>query len=62
MGKSYNELKARRVTDKTVRRSIASAISCTTMQKLQVLTVRSHADEKLSMLRLNFVVVVSLSI
>jgi hypothetical protein len=62
MGKSGNELKARRVTDETVRRSIASAISCTTIQRLQVLTVRSHADAKLSMLRLDFVVVASLSI
>jgi hypothetical protein len=62
MGKSGNGLKARRVADETVRRSIVSAISCTTIQRLQVLTVRSHADAKLSMLRLDFVVVPSLSI
>jgi hypothetical protein len=62
MGKSCNELKARRVAEETVRRSIASAISCTTIQRLQLRVVRSHADAKLSMLRLDFVVVVSLSI
>jgi hypothetical protein len=62
MGNSGNELKAHRVADETIRRSIASAISCTTIQRLQVLTVRSHVDAKLSMLRLDFVVVASLSI
>jgi hypothetical protein len=62
MGKSGNELKARRVTDETIKRSITFAISCTTTQRLQVLTVRSHADANLSMLRLDFVVVASLSI
>jgi hypothetical protein len=62
MGRSGNELKARRFADKTVRRSIASAISCMTIQRLQVLTVISHADEKLLMLRLDFVDVASLSI
>jgi hypothetical protein len=62
MGKSANELKARRFTDETVRRSIASAISCMIIQRLQVLTVRSHADKKILMLRLDFVVVFSLSI
>jgi hypothetical protein len=62
MGKSDNELKARRFADETVRRSIASAISCTTIQRLQLQIVRSHADAKLLMLRLDFVVVASLSI
>jgi hypothetical protein len=62
MGKSGNELKARRFADETVRRSIASAISCTTIQRLRLQIVRSHADAKLSMLCLDFVVVVSLSI
>jgi hypothetical protein len=62
MGKSCNELKARRVIDETVRRSIASAIRCTIIQRLRLQIVRSHADAKLSMLRLDFVAVVSLSI
>jgi hypothetical protein len=35
-GKSCNELKARRFADETVRRSIASAISCTTIQRLRL--------------------------
>jgi hypothetical protein len=62
MGKSENELKARRFTDGTVRRSIASAISCTTIQRLQLQIFRSHADANLSMQHLNFVDVVVLSI
>jgi hypothetical protein len=59
MGRSYNELKARQFVDETVRGSIASAISCTTIQRLRLQSVRSHADAKLSMLRLDFVAVVS---
>jgi hypothetical protein len=62
MGKSCNELKARRFTDETVRRSIASAISCTIIQRLRLQIVRSHADAKLSMQFLGSAVVVVLSI
>ena len=49
MGKSCNELKARRVAQETVRRLIASAISCMTIQRLRLQIVRSHADAKLLM-------------
>ena len=62
MGKSGNELKARRIADETIRISIASAISCTTIQRLQLQIVRSHADAKISMQFLNSAVVVVLSI
>jgi hypothetical protein len=62
MGKSYNELKARRVADETVRRSIASAIRCTIIQRLRLQIVRSHADANLLMLCIDLVVVASLSI
>jgi hypothetical protein len=47
MGTSCIELKARRFADVTVRRSIASAISCTVIQRLRLQSVRSHADAKL---------------
>jgi hypothetical protein len=46
MGTSYNELKARRFADVTVRRSIASAVSCMVIQRLRLQSVRSHADTK----------------
>jgi hypothetical protein len=46
MGMSYNELKARRFADVTVRRSIASTVSCTVIQRLRLQSVRSHADAK----------------
>jgi hypothetical protein len=62
MGTSYNELKARRVADVTVRRSIASAISCTTIQRSQFRVVRSHVDAKPSMQFLVSAAVVILSI
>jgi hypothetical protein len=62
MGKPGSELKARRFAYETVRSSIASVISCTIIQRLQVLTVRSHADAKISMQHLDSVTVVVLSI
>jgi hypothetical protein len=62
MGRSDNELKARRFADETVRRSITSAISCTTIQRLWLQIVGIHADANLLMLRLDFVAVDSLSI
>jgi hypothetical protein len=62
MGMSCNELKARRFADETVRRSITSAISCTTIQRLRLQIVRSHADAKLSMQFLGSAAVVVLSI
>jgi hypothetical protein len=62
MGASYNELKARRFADVTVRRSIASAIRCTVIQRLRLQSVRSHADAKPSMHFLDSAAVVVLSI
>jgi hypothetical protein len=59
MGKSGNELKARRFAAGTVRSWITSDISCTIFQ---MLAVRSHANAKLSMQYLGSVVVVVLSI
>jgi hypothetical protein len=58
MGKSGDELKARRFAHGTVRSSIASAISARSFRRLQVLTVRSHADAKILMQRLDSIVVV----
>ena len=62
MGKSGDELNARRFTLGTVRGSIASAISCTIIQRRQLQIVKSHADAMCLMQRLDFVVVVVLSI
>jgi hypothetical protein len=62
MGKLDNELKARRFAAGTIMNLIASDISCTIIQKLQMLTVRSHADAKISMQCLDSAVVSSLSI
>jgi hypothetical protein len=61
-GESDNELKARRFADETVRRSIVSVISCTTIQRLRLQIVRIHEDAKLLMLCLDLVVFASLSI
>jgi hypothetical protein len=49
MGEHGHEFKARRFADVTVRRLIASDISYTIIQRLQLQNVRSHADAKLSM-------------
>jgi hypothetical protein len=62
MGKSGDELKARRFTHGTVRSLIASTIVHTIIQRLQLQIVRSHADAKFLMQHLDFVVVVVLSI
>jgi hypothetical protein len=61
-GEVRHELKARRFVDETIKGSIASAISCMTIQRLRLQIVKIHADANLLMLRLDFVVVVSLSI
>jgi hypothetical protein len=62
MGKSGTELKhVDSSTDLSGVRS-ASIRRCVISQRLQVQIVRSHADAKLLMQRLDFVVVVVLSI
>jgi hypothetical protein len=62
MRKSGTELKHVDSSSDLSESLIASAISCTTIQRLRLQSVRSHADAKPSMHHLDFVAVVILSI
>jgi hypothetical protein len=62
MGKSNDELKARRFAHRTVRESDCICQSCMIIQRLQLQIVRSHADVKLLMQRFDSVANVVLSI
>jgi hypothetical protein len=62
MGKSGDELKARRFAHGAVRSPIASAVGARLFKDCRLQIVRSHADAMCLMRRLDFVVVVVLSI